>query len=84
MLAKDPVEINLGRVVQEMEPNLDLVECFDMVTNTCPIAPVCDLKGVLGQAQQSFVGTLLRYTLADLGTRPQKLRKILKMPRAVE
>lgn len=82
LLAKAPAEINLGRLVEEMEPHLNLVECFDMKTNTCPIAPVCDLKGVLGEAKQSFLGTLLGYTLADLGTRPQRLRKILKMPQA--
>ncbi len=84
LLAKEPVEINLGRLVQQMEPNMDLVECFDMETNTCPIALMCDLKSVLGEAQQSFLGTLLRYTLADLGTRPQELKKILNIPRADE
>jgi Rrf2 family nitric oxide-sensitive transcriptional repressor len=80
LLAKAPEEINLGRLVEQMEPHLNLVECFDPKTNTCPIAPVCDLKNVLGEAQQSFLQTLRRYTLADLGTRGDRLRKILQMP----
>lgn len=30
--------------------NFRIVECFDAETNTCPIIPVCKLKGVLGEA----------------------------------
>ena len=79
LLAKPPEEINLGRVVEQMEPHLDLVECFDLTTNTCPIALVCDLKSVLGEAQRAFMATLHRYTLADLGNRKQRLRELLQM-----
>jgi len=79
LLAKDPTEINLGRLVTQMEPHLNLVECFDVETNTCPIEPACDLKSVLGEAQDAFLETLRKYTLADLGTRPQQLRKMLEI-----
>lgn len=79
LLAKPPEEINLGLVVEQMEPHLDLVECFDLATNTCPIALVCDLKSVLGEAQRAFMTTLHRYTLADLGTQKQSLRKLLQV-----
>lgn len=79
LLAKEPREINLGRLVTQMEPHLNLVECFDVETNTCPIEPACDLKSVLGEAQDSFLETLRKYTLADLGTRPQQLRKMLEI-----
>ncbi len=81
LLAKTPEEINLGRLVEQMEPHLNLVECFDPLTNTCPIASACDLKGVLGEAQQSFLETMRRYTLADLGTRGDRLRSILQIRR---
>ena len=80
MLAKRPEEVNLGRLVEQMEPHMNLVECFDAETNTCTIAPVCDLKGVLAEAQQSFLRTLRGYTLADLGLRKKKLREILRIP----
>ena len=79
LLAKPPEEINLGRLVAQMEPHLDLVECFDREKNTCPIVPACDLKGILTEARDAFLETLLGYTLADLGTRPEHLRKLLQI-----
>ena len=79
LLAKPPEEINLGRLVEQMEPHLDLVECFDREKNTCPIVPACDLKGILTEARDAFLETLLGYTLADLGTRPERLRKLLQI-----
>ncbi len=79
--AKAPEEINLGRLVEQMEPHLNFMECFDLETNTCPIAPACDLKNVLGEAQQSFLQTLRRYTIAGLGIRDERLRKNPTDPR---
>ena len=54
------------------------MECFDAKTNTCPIAPVCKLKGVLKQALESFFAVLDGYTLADLarGTKGSSLVRI--------
>src|SRR5688572_15835554 len=49
-LAREPHEIRLGEVVRHAEPNLRLVECFDRETNTCPIARICALKGMLNEA----------------------------------
>jgi Rrf2 family nitric oxide-sensitive transcriptional repressor len=66
MLARDPQVIRLGDVVRHAEPNLRLAECFDRQTNTCPIAPVCALKGMLNEALESFLATLNRYTVADV------------------
>ena len=60
-----PAEVNLGVLVREMEPDLSLVECFGP-DNTCVISPVCSLKGVLGEALDSFLATLDRYSLADI------------------
>ena len=65
-------EIFIGKLVRETEENLTLVECFDHVNNTCPIAPVCALSGVLDQALQAFLAVLEDKTLADaLGPREQ-------------
>ena len=44
-LAMRPSEINVGWLIRRTEPHLNLVECFDPATNTCPIAPACGLKG---------------------------------------
>jgi len=66
VLARDPSKIRIGDVVRSTETNLAVVECFDMKTNTCIIAPVCQLKGVLQDALQEFLSVLDRHTLADL------------------
>lgn len=65
-LARAPAEINVGALVRRTEPDFHLVECFDRETNTCAIAPVCDLKDVLHEAQAQFLHVLDGYTLADL------------------
>lgn len=76
-LAQAPEKINLGKVFRQMEPSLRLLECFDSVTNTCPIVKVCALAAVFGQALDAYLKVLDQHTLASiLQNRPQ-LRKIL-------
>ncbi len=77
-LAREPQMIRLGDLVRDAEPNLQLVECFNRETNTCPIVRACELKPVLHEAMDSFFATLNRYTLQDLlaGTAGQKLAAI--------
>ncbi|MDE2222795.1 MAG: Rrf2 family transcriptional regulator [Candidatus Omnitrophica bacterium] len=65
-LALLPSEINLGKLVEQVEPDFDLVECFIEKENQCRIAPACRLKGLLGEARKAFLDTLKRYTLADI------------------
>lgn len=65
-LAVQPEEVGVGWLVRRTEPDLHLVECFDPETDTCPITPACGLRSVLVEARRSFLGTLDRYTLADL------------------
>ena len=43
-LACPPEAINIGALVRMTEPDMDLVECFERRTNTCPIEPACGLK----------------------------------------
>ena len=66
VLAVSPQELNIADVVRAVEPHMNLLECFDHVTNTCPITMQCALKGVLFQARQGFMDVLERYTLADM------------------
>jgi Rrf2 family nitric oxide-sensitive transcriptional repressor len=75
-LARPPAQIGIGVLVRATEPHLDLVECFDRKTNTCPIAPVCQLKHVLAEARDQFLTALDRYTLADLLARPPALQEL--------
>jgi len=64
-LAKPPAAINLGAVMRATEPDFALVECF-AAGNECLITRQCRLPGVLNEALSAFVGTLDRYTLADI------------------
>jgi Rrf2 family nitric oxide-sensitive transcriptional repressor len=76
-LALDPAAVRIGDVVRQTEPTFDLVECFDPVTNTCPIISACALKGILRDAQMQFLAVLDRYTLADALKRPEVLSSLL-------
>ncbi|MGH1352876.1 MAG: RrF2 family transcriptional regulator [Methyloligellaceae bacterium] len=65
-LSGKPDEINLKKLILEIEPNFNLVECFDSETNTCRMAGACGLQGVLNHAFDSFAETLSTYTLKDI------------------
>jgi Rrf2 family nitric oxide-sensitive transcriptional repressor len=65
-LAAEPTEIRLGAVVRATEASFRLVECHDAVNNTCPIVPVCGLKGMLDGALDAFLRELDKHTLADV------------------
>ena len=82
-LSKAPEEINVGYVVREFEANLNLLECFDAATNTCPIAPVCPATGVFFEARKAFMDVLDRYTIADvIANNADSMRALLKIPPA--
>ena len=65
VLARAPRDINIGQVVRDMEPDLNLVGCFKD-GDLCVITPHCRLKSMLGEALQAFMDTLDRYSLADI------------------
>jgi Rrf2 family nitric oxide-sensitive transcriptional repressor len=65
-LALPPEEINLGRVVEQVEPDFNLVECFGDREDRCCISPTCRLKGFFRQAQLAFLGSLRNHNLADI------------------
>lgn len=64
-MAGDPATLRLGELVQQLEPNMDLVECFNRDTNTCQIINTCQLKHFLMDANSAFLKSLNQYTLAD-------------------
>ena len=61
-------QIKLGDVVQKLEPNFHMAECFSHEKNTCPLTPECGLQDALGTAKDTFIDTLNKYTLEDLVT----------------
>ena len=75
-LAQDPQAINIGEVIQHLEPSLELIDCE---TPYCRLNPGCVLKGVFRDATKAFLGVLADYTLGDLVKREQKTRELLGM-----
>ncbi|WP_193178521.1 RrF2 family transcriptional regulator [Oricola nitratireducens] len=64
-LAKQPEDINLGRVIRVTEPDFALVECFSP-GNECVLSNCCRLPGLLNDALGAFVAVFDQHTLADI------------------
>jgi Rrf2 family nitric oxide-sensitive transcriptional repressor len=74
-LKQAPHQINIGKVVEQMEDQDSLIDCHEPA---CPILPACNLKHALQEAQLAFFQSLRRYTLADLLDKKQhKLIRLL-------
>ena len=71
-LRKSPAAISVGQVVRLMEPDMDIVPCFNN-SSFCLIETACLLKGALAEARDAFLAALDRYTLADLAKPRRRL-----------
>jgi len=69
-LARPAGDIRIGEVISVTEPDFAIAECYGG-NNCCLITPRCRLRAALGEALSAFLGTLNRYTLADLVLRPE-------------
>ena len=65
-LGKPAGAINIAALVRDTEPDFHTVECFDRERNACRISNACTLKHVLHDATEAFLGTLARYSLAEI------------------
>lgn len=65
-LARPASEIIIGDVVRLTEGPMELVECFNPVSNTCPLIGICKLSRALQEATRAFMGVLDDLTLADI------------------
>jgi len=77
VLGQAPEDINIGEVVLRMEPHFNLAECLNDVDGGCLIAPLCQVKHALQEAQLAFLAVLNRYTLADVLKAPEDIRLLL-------
>jgi Rrf2 family nitric oxide-sensitive transcriptional repressor len=77
LLNVEPRELNLRQLIEKLEPNNFIVECFDRVNNRCAISPVCRLKKILYEANHSFMQVLEGYTLQDVVKNKRELAQIL-------
>lgn len=65
-LARPASEIVIGDVVRRTEDSLELVECFNAETNTCPLMAACRLSRTFKRALAAFLAVLDEVTIADV------------------
>lgn len=64
-IAKSTENLRLGDLILSLEPNMNIVECFEAKNNTCKIIDSCKLKHYLYEATENFINTMNKYTLLD-------------------
>ena len=64
-LAMPANQIKLGDVVEQTEPDSNLLECINPGENSCVIDAQCRLKGILSSAKSDFIKGLNKYSLHD-------------------
>lgn len=72
-LARPADQITVGEVVRITEGPLDLVECFNPDTNTCPLIGICVLSAKIQEATRAFMAILDDLTIADISGNKQQL-----------
>lgn len=65
-LARPAETITVGEIVRWTEAPLELVECFNADTNTCPLLGACHLSRGLQRALRAFLSVLDDLTIADI------------------
>ena len=65
-LKKSAKDINVGALVRQTESDFEMVECFNLQTNTCRMSTHCLLQTALRKAMQAYFVALDAMTLADL------------------
>jgi Rrf2 family transcriptional regulator, nitric oxide-sensitive transcriptional repressor len=65
-LARPAEQITVGEIVRWAEAPLELVECFNPETNTCPLEGACHLSRGIQRALRAFLSVLDDLTIADI------------------
>lgn len=65
-LALPADKVSIGAVFRLFEADIPFAECFDEVTNTCPLISTCRLKRYIERALDAFYHELDMVTLRDL------------------
>jgi len=77
-LARPAEDITVGAVIRKTEDTIELVECFNSETNTCPLISQCKLNLVLMQAMKRFMDEMDQVTIADITSNQRSLLNLLK------
>jgi len=78
MLADHTPDTSVGEIVRFTESALDIAECFDAGTNTCPITRACQLKPILYRAKRAFFEVLDGSTVRDIARNSEELQPLFK------
>ena len=73
-LGMPAAEINIGKVVSQLENTLSPVDCYNPY---CAINPACKLKHALARAVEAYMAVLYQYTLADVVSNHEALVSLL-------
>ncbi len=65
-LARPADQITVGEIIRWSEAPLELVECFNPDTNTCPLQGLCHLSRGIQRALRAFLSVLDDLTIADI------------------
>jgi len=76
-LARPAAEITVGEIVRLTEDTLELVECFNVDTNTCPLRSMCRLSRTFQRALARFMDELDGITIADVVANREALMPLL-------
>ena len=76
-LARPATEISVGEVIRKTEDTLDLVECFNSETNSCPLISKCRLSLALRRAVSAFIEELNCLTIQDITANKSELNALL-------
>ena len=79
VLAIAPKTIKIGDVVRITEGHMEMVECFNPETNTCPLIEICRFSRLFKKALKAFLDVLDDVTLEDMITAPRDLQILLQI-----
>lgn len=80
-LAMAPERIRIGAVVRGFEGDHRVLACVGATSSDCVVHSVCDLRGLLGRAEDAFFDELDTATLADLAGSSSKLVRRIRRSR---
>lgn len=80
-LAIKPSDLTVGDLVRHTEPDRGVLDCVSSEDADCPLVPSCQLREVLGEAEEEFYRVLDQYTLADIIARKERLTPLLGLSR---
>ena len=77
-LAMPSNQIKLGDLIEQTEPDDNLLDCLTPGNTSCVIDKQCRLKGILSSAKADFIRGLNKYSLQDFSKPRLKTENLFK------